>query len=352
MRIVTLTMDFPPEIGGVQTYLYEILNRLGEAHEIVVVTPVAGELPASSSISKIILKQSDIVSYWQIVRQLRPGRTLVGHAHPRLLLVARLSLRKDYAAVAYGNDFLAAQRHWHRRLFNHLLSKSDPLITISHVNANRLQHLGLPSARVVYPGTDPEQFAPPAAFKEDAPPTLISVSRLVPRKGIDFVIKGLPALLERWPGLQYTVIGEGPDRERLQSLTKEIGVVGAVKFLGRVSAEELRQQYREAHIFVMPSREIIESGSVEGFGIVYLEAAASGLPVVAGHSGGAVEAVRHGETGFLVPPDDVGALLKTLHRLLADGELRRRLGENGRRWVEDEMNWDRAARELADLLDV
>lgn len=129
-------------------------------------------------------------------------------------------------------------------------------------------------------------------------------------------------------------------------------MASATTFHGLVPDEELPDLYRKTHIFVMPTREEQEAASVEGFGIVYLEASASGLPVVAGHSGGAVEAVRHGETGFLVPPDDVGALSETLHRLLDDAELRRRLGENGRRWVEDEMNWDRAARQLADLLNV
>lgn len=343
-------MDFLPETGGVQIYLYEILNRLGKAHEIIVVTPVVGELPPSSAISKITLNQNNTISYWRMARQLRPERILVGHAHPRLLLAARLCLPQDYATVTYGNDFLAAQRRWHRPIFNYLLAKSDPLITITNANAKRLRNLGLPKAIVVYPGTDPQRFVPPATVKESTAPTLLTVSRVVPRKGIDLVIKSLPALLEEWPGLQYVVIGDGPDRERLQNLTQQFDVVGTVRFLGRVSEAQLRQQYHQADVFVMPSREIVESGSVEGFGIVYLEAGACGLPVVAGRSGGAVEAVRDGETGFLVPPDDADALSETLQRLLADADLRRRLGENGRAWVESEMNWDRAAQEMAQAL--
>jgi phosphatidylinositol alpha-1,6-mannosyltransferase len=314
MKIAALTMDFLPETGGVQIYLYEILNRLGKVHEVVVVTPVAGALPPSSTISRIILNRNSTVSYWRRARQLRPERILVGHAHPRLLLAARLCLPQDYATVTYGNDFLAAQRGWHRPIFNYLLAKSDPLITITNANAKRLHNLGLPKAIVIYPGTDPQRFVPPATVKESTTPTLLTVSRLVPRKGIDLVIKSLPALLEGWPGLQYIVIGDGPDRERLQNLTRQFDVVGTVRFLGRVSEAQLRQQYHQADVFVMPSREIVESGSVEGFGIVYLEAGACGLPVVAGRSGGAVEAVRHGETGFLVPPDDADALSETLYR--------------------------------------
>ena len=164
------------------------------------------------------------------------------------------------------------------------------------------------------------------------------------------VIESLPVLLETWPELKYLVVGEGPDRARLEAVRQKENLEKVVHFLGRVSDEELKRFYRQANIFVMPSREITATGSIEGFGIVYLEASASGLPVVAGRSGGAVEAVRHGETGFLVPPDDVDALSKTLHRLLADADLRRRMGENGRAWVEKEMNWDRAARKMAEAL--
>lgn len=350
MKIVTFTMDFLPEIGGVQTYLYEILNRLGSTHEITVVTPIEGKLPSKSTLNKVALKQNNAISYWRMARQLNPKRILVGHAHPQLLLAARLCFRQDYATVAYGNDFLAAQRRWHRPFFNHLLAKSNPLITITNANANRLQTLGLPDPIVVYPATDPKQFTPTTQAKENPTPILLTVSRLVPRKGIDLVIKSLPTLLEGWPTLRYTVIGSGPDRKRLQHLAQEMNVVDAVHFLGRVSNERLIKSYQRADVFVMPSREIVDAGSVEGFGIVYLEASASGLPVVAGHSGGAVEAVRDGETGFLVPPDDAAALAKILHRLLDDEELRRRLGQNGRAWVESEMNWDRAAQQMAQAL--
>lgn len=349
MRIVTLTMDFPPGIGGIQTYLYEILNRLGRSHEIIIITPVAGKLPSTSTLSKIILKQNNAIAYWKMVHQLNPKRILVGHAHPQLLLAAQLYLQHDYATVAYGNDFLAAQKRWHRPLFNYLLAKSTPLITITHANATRLQTLGLSNPVVIYPGTDPKQFTLPTQ-KENTAPILLTVSRLVPRKGIDLVIKTLPALLETWPDLQYVVVGDGPDQKRLQSLTQQLTVKDTVHFLGRVSDEQLKHHYHQADIFVMPNREIAEAGSVEGFGIVFLEASASGLPVIAGRSGGAVEAVQDGKTGFLVPPDDAEALTKTLHRLLNDEELRQQLGQNGRSWVETTMNWDRAAQELAQAL--
>jgi phosphatidylinositol alpha-1,6-mannosyltransferase len=123
-----------------------------------------------------------------------------------------------------------------------------------------------------------------------------------------------------------------------------------VEFVGRVPDDALPDIYRRSDVFVMPAREETSSASVEGFGIVYLEASASGLPVVAARSGGAEEAVIDGETGFLVPPDDPDALTRVLRKLVLDAECRHSMGQAGRRWVEEEMNWDRAAAEIAFLL--
>jgi phosphatidylinositol alpha-1,6-mannosyltransferase len=179
---------------------------------------------------------------------------------------------------------------------------------------------------------------------------MLTVGRLVSRKGIDTTLAALPALLPDFPGLTYVVAGDGPDRPRLEKLAAGLGVSGAVQFAGRVAGDRLPALFREAHLFVMPVREETAGASVEGFGIVYLEASASGLPVVAAASGGAAEAVHDGLTGLVVPPDDPQALTAALRRLLGDADLRRQMGRAGRQWVESEMNWDRAAREFAALL--
>jgi phosphatidylinositol alpha-1,6-mannosyltransferase len=228
------------------------------------------------------------------------------------------------------------------------MRRSSPLLANSNAMAERLQALGMYSPLVVFPGANPDRFAP--AGTPPPEPVLLTVSRLVSRKGIDTVLCALPALLEEFPALRYRVGGQGPDRENLEALARQLGVSEAVEFLGFIRDDELPELYRSASIFVMPAREEVEAPSVEGFGIVYLEASASGLPVVAASSGGAVEAVRHGETGLLIPPDDPAQLNEALGRLLRDPELRRRMGQNGRRWVEEEMNWDRAARQLREAL--
>jgi len=348
VKIALLTLDFIPGVGGVQSYLYEMSCRLGREHPLAVVTPVRGPGPQGVPFERLHVPNDHPWSFIRAVRSLRSDRVVLGHAHPKLLIAAALSARGHYATLTHGNDYLAAQRRWHRHLFNWLLRRSRPLITTTRANADRLAGLGLHST-VVRPGTNPDRFTPPE-HRASSPPVLLTVGRLVPRKGIDSVLQVLPTMLVRFPDLRYRIVGDGPDRLRLEQMAHGLGVAHAVRFLGRMSDEELPQVYRDAHIFVMPVREEPEAASIEGFGIVYLEASASGLPVVAGRSGGVAEAVQEGKTGFLVPPDDPMALAQVLQRLLGDAELRRRMGHAGRRWVEEEMNWDRVALQLAGVL--
>lgn len=349
MKVAILTLDFPPDVGGIQTYLYEVGRRLGETHSVSVITPVAGDLPPDIPITKVQPAPRNVVGFWRALRHIAPDHVIVGHAHPQLLMAAALYGWRQYATVTYGNDYLAAQQRWHRPFFNWLLGASTPLITITNANARRQQRLGLPTARVIYPGTDHTTFTPPKQ-RTASPPVLLTVSRLVPRKGIDLVLQTLPRLLPTYPDLTYKIAGSGPDHSRLEALAARLDIEHAVKFSGRVSNEALPELYREATIFVMPSREEPATASIEGFGIVYLEASASGLPVVAGRSGGAVEAVKHGETGYVVDPNDASELADVLLTLLQNKELRAKLGRAGRCWVEEEMNWDRTAREMAKTL--
>jgi phosphatidylinositol alpha-1,6-mannosyltransferase len=350
MHLALLTYSFPPQIGGVQTYLFEIMRRVAAVHKVTVITPVKGSAREETQLHRQPVANGRAHTFWQALRQLKPDRVLVGHAHPQLLLPALLFTKGNCAALTYGNDYLAAQNRWHRPLFNWLLGKSRPLITITRANQQRLHALGLPGAKIIHPGTDPIHFVP-ASQPKASDPILLTVGRLVSRKGTDLVLQALPYLRNQFPRLRYEIIGDGPDRERLQALVQSLDMEDMVQFLGRVSDSEMLAAYQRSHIFVMPAREEKENASMEGFGIVYLEASACGLPVVAGRSGGVAEAVRDGETGYLVEPDNPVALAEMLSRLLIDEDLRRRLGQNGRHWVETEMNWDRAARQMQLALD-
>lgn len=343
MKIALLTMDFPPSIGGIQTYLFEVACRLGRIHDLTIVCPAASYPSPRGSFRVFQLSSTRLHEILKALVQVRPDKILVGHVHPRLLLPAALARWGRYATLAHGDDYFAMQNHWHTPLSNRLLRASHPLITTSRFNARRLQRLGMPVRSVIPLGADPARFHP-AGVRPQCPLTLLTVSRLVEYKGIDLVIRLLPTLLTEFPDLVYRIAGDGADRPRLEELSRRCHADRAVRFLGQVPEEDLPGIYRSADIYVMPS-------SREGFGLAYLEASASGLPVVAGRAGGAGEAVREGETGYLVSPASPEETLEALVKLLRDRGLRKKMGRNGHRFVERERTWDRTVEKLSECLE-
>jgi phosphatidylinositol alpha-1,6-mannosyltransferase len=179
---------------------------------------------------------------------------------------------------------------------------------------------------------------------------VVCVSRLVPRKGQDTLIQAMPRILHEVPDAALLIVGGGPYRGDLEKLAARTGVSHAVRFTGPVPWEELPAHYGAGDVFAMPCRTRRGGLDVEGLGIVYLEASATGLPVVAGDSGGAPDAVLDGETGWVVAGGSPAQSADRILTLLRDPELRRRMGERGRRWVEEAWRWDLLAERLTSLL--
>ncbi len=350
-QVVLLTFEFPPAIGGVQEYLGQVAQHLAGALRVAVLAPLQAPSLGKDGVSIHNLRSSNPLGIARQLRALRPRRVLVGHVHPRLLAAAAAAAPGRLLVLAHGDDFLAARRRWHWTLTRRLLQAADVVVCHARPLVDRLRALGLEAPVVIRPGVDPQRFSPPAQAPED-PVTLLTVGRLVARKGHDTVLQALAMLRLANPGLRYWIAGEGPHRPQLERLVQSLGLEQAVQFLGEVPRSELPELYRQAHLFVMPAREDPRAASIEGFGLVYLEASASGLAVVAARSGGAQEAVRHQETGLLVPPSDPQALSEALEALLADPDRRAALGQGGRRWVEAEMNWSRVASDWLTLLDL
>src|SRR5213079_1652098 len=186
----------------------------------------------------------------------------------------------------------------------------------------RVVHLGTDPGRFM-PGVDPTELRERLGLPEDGVRWMLTVARLTPHKGADTVLRALPAILEHAPDVRYAVAGSGPALDQLEELASAIGVADRVSFLGSVSDRDLPALYNLASVYVGASRLANRIG-VEGFGISLVEASACGLPVVAGNSGGIPDAVRDGETGFLVPPEDPAALAATIVRLLASPDLAKR----------------------------
>jgi phosphatidylinositol alpha-1,6-mannosyltransferase len=221
----------------------------------------------------------------------------------------------------------------------------------SRNTAAMLKSMGLGDDRIVtvYPGVDATRFTPDApghldirrGFLGESGTLLLSVGRLQRRKGHDLAIQAMARLVSRYDDVHYVIVGDGEERPRLEQLVAVCGVAGRVHLVGEVSASDLPKYFSASDIFLLPNR--VENGDIEGFGIVFLEAASSGKPVVAGNSGGVPEAVADGTTGLLVRGTDVDELVDVLSRLIDDTVLRVRLGRSGRQRVMQDFTWQRAA---------
>jgi glycosyltransferase involved in cell wall biosynthesis len=225
---------------------------------------------------------------------------------------------------------------------------------VSGLTADVMRELGIqrpPPIGTFGLGTDPEFFYPGrdtgrlrAKWGIGDAPLLLTVARLIPHKGQDVVLRALAALKPEFPTLRYAIVGTGPDETRLRKLAGDLHVQNSVIFAGAVSDDEVAEAYATSTIYAGLSRTD-KSIDAEGFGISFLEASASGIPIVAGDSGGVRSAVRDGESGVIVPPEDVNAAVAALRTYLGDSSRREKTGHTGRSLVETYYNWDRVARD-------
>jgi phosphatidylinositol alpha-1,6-mannosyltransferase len=222
-----------------------------------------------------------------------------------------------------------------------------------------LRELGLdPLAelvKLVPLGTDPEQFRPGldtrairARYDLHAPVWVLTVARLEPYKGVDTALKAVAQCRQAGVDVNYLIVGSGKKRKQYQKLADELGLGEYARFIGNVPEAELPAIYNSATAYIGVSRRA-DGSRVEGFGVALAEASACGLPVIAGQSGGLAEAVRDGETGLVVNPDDPESVATALQRLLGDQLLSRRMGQAGRKAIETYYNWERVIRDLRDI---
>jgi len=230
-----------------------------------------------------------------------------------------------------------------------MLNRLDRVVVNSLYTERQFVRLGLRAEKVIVltPGVDADKIAASAGDSSELSCSrgasqavrLLTVGTLVRRKGHDMVLRALAHLAPRYERLGYVVVGDGPNRCALEALASELRVSDRVRFLGRLADGETYREMAKCDVFVMPCRLLKERFGEEGFGIVFLEAAALGKPVVAGRSGGAPEAVVDGDTGILVDPESVVSLAQALERLILDGDLRGRLGAAGLLRVRKSFQW-------------
>ncbi len=356
-RLLIVTPDFPPAPGGIQVVAERLAREL-DAFETLVVAPQepgAGAFDAASGLN---------------VRRVRGGGALRGGRSALLnaaALATALRLRPDVtlsmhivaspgaAAIKRATGARTAQ-YFHAeeigarpRLAAFAAREADPSIAVSSYTAGLVRATGVEPRRlcVVPNGTDvPDDPAPLAAER----PTVVTVARIEERyKGHDVMVRAFALVLAQVPDAEWVVIGDGSLRPALEALARSYGIAGSVRFLGAVDDARRDEWLRRARLLAMPSRLPPGGFAGEGFGIAYLEAGAHGKPVVAGGVGGALDAVRDGETGLLVDPLDAVAVAAAITRLLREEQLARRLGEAGRAWAREHA-WPLVAARVQALL--
>jgi phosphatidylinositol alpha-1,6-mannosyltransferase len=247
-----------------------------------------------------------------------------------------------------------------RSVLRRIGDDTDVVTFVSRYTRSRFATAFGPAASLEYlpSGVDTDRFSPDPAGREELRnryglgerPTVVCLSRLVPRKGQDILIKALPSIRQRVDGAALVIVGSGPYLDTLRKLAQDCGVADHVIFTGGVPSGELPAHYAMADVFAMPCRTRGAGMDVEGLGIVFLEASATGVPVIAGESGGAPEAVQHNKTGLVVDGSSVTKVGDAVTELLTDRDRAAAMGAAGRDWVTSQWRWDMLAARLAELL--
>ena len=370
-RTLLVTNDFPPRPGGIQQFVHNLAVRQ-PADSLVVYASTwkgAAGFDAGQPFEVVREKTGMLLPTPAVARRaaslarsFQCDRVWFGAAAPLGLLAA--GLRRDAGvtrgvALTHGHEIGWAALPGARHLLRRIARGNDVVTYLGDYQGSRLARAlsGLTSLERLAPGVDVDTFHPDVdgdvvrkRYGLGDRPVIVCVSRLVPRKGQDMLIRALPAIRRRVPGAALLLVSGGPYRKTLARLAREHDVESDVILTGSVPWAELPEHYAAGDVYAMPCRTRAAGFDVEGLGIVYLEASATGLPVLGGDSGGAPDAVREGETGYVVDGRDVQAIASRLTDLLTDRAKAKRMGAAGRAWVEREWRWETQAARMASLL--
>ncbi|NDK89674.1 glycosyltransferase family 4 protein [Gordonia desulfuricans] len=372
-RTLLVTNDFPPRPGGIQSYLQNLVDLLDPADIVVYAPRWRGDshsefdarvpyrvhrhpttlmlpTPAVARRAARIIAEEEISTVW------------FGAAAPLAVLapqMRRAGARRVIAST-HGHEVGWSMLPGARQVLRHIGDHTDLVTFVSRYTRGRFASAFGAQAALEYlpPGVDVTRFAPNPAARDrireqlgiGERPVVLCLSRLVPRKGQDMLIRALPLIRTEIADAVLVIVGGGPYAETLHRIADDEGIAEHVVFTGSVPADDLPAFHASADVFAMPSRTRAGGLDVEGLGIVYLEASASGVPVVAGDSGGAPETVREGITGTVVDGTDVPALALAVISILSDRQAAAEMGRQGRLFVEQQWQWTQQAARLRQLL--
>jgi phosphatidylinositol alpha-1,6-mannosyltransferase len=373
--ILLVTNDFGPRAGGIESFVIGLLERI-PAGEVIVYTSFQPEYESYDQKwfsdyqvrvvrdkSKVLLPTPRVIRNLQrVVKQHSIAKVWFGAAAP--LGVSSRWLRKvgvkQMVALTHGHEVWWSKIWPFSWAISEIGKQVDYVTYLGDFTKAALSAQIKDSSKLirVAPGIDTNHFSPrdSSELREKHGlanrPTVISVGRLVHRKGQDRLIEALPKVLESIPDAALVLVGEGPYRKRLDALVKKYDLSKHVFFIGRINFAQLPNYICMGDVFAMPSRSRLFGLEVEGLGIVYLEASSCGLPVIGGASGGAPDAVIDGETGFVVDGNDLNAISTQIVKLLSDAKLRQNMGERGREWAIESWRWEIWSQKFNKALDI
>jgi len=374
-RVLLVTNDFPPRRGGIQSYLVELVNRLAATgeHTMTVYAPQwkgADDFDAQTPGYQVVRHSGTLMLPAPSV-DIRMRRLIAEHDIDTVWFgaAAPLGLLAQRARQA-GASRVLASTHGHevgwsmlpvaRSVLRRIGDDSDVVTFVSRYTRARFASAFGPQAALEHlpPGVNTDRFRPDPAsratlrahYRLGQRPTVLCLSRLVPRKGQDMLIRALPAIRQRVDGAALVIAGGGPYLETLRRLAERYRVSEHVTFTGGLPAAELPAYHAMADVFAMPCRTRGAGLDVEGLGIVFLEASATGVPVIAGYSGGAPETVQHNKTGLVVDGRSVNQIADAVTEMLIDPDRAAAMGAAGRDWVMAQWRWDALAARLSELI--
>ncbi|MCF7819994.1 MAG: glycosyltransferase family 4 protein [Candidatus Pacebacteria bacterium] len=369
MKVLLITIDYLPSLGGVATYYAKLKKHWPSSESLDVLDNSHRELSAETGFLPWLKAFSSV---YKATKKENYDYLLAGQILPIGTVCWLLSyiLKKPYAVVIHGMDFkfalLKTRKKW---LAKRILNKADKVICGNIYTADLVKDFLLQSSKenkknkiinkvkVVNPGIEPEEALRYLGNKQAIDnlktqydlvdkTVLFSLGRLVARKGFDKVLQALSKEKVDFKDLVYVIAGQGEDKDRLENIAKEVKL--PVIFLENLSNLDKWLWLNLCDIFIMPAREI--KGDFEGFGIVYLEANLASKPVIAGNSGGVKDAVVDGVNGLMVDPENIEAIARAIVKLQNDNHLRLELGKQGKKRAEEKFNWQHQAKLFLDYL--
>jgi len=371
VKSLLVTLDYPPQVGGVAVYYEHLANEFPDGSALVLTVAEGNGKKIQETpgvIRRLLLFKSNLIwpkwlpllwQIWKIVRQNKIKLIQVGQILPvgTAVYILNKFLKIPYMVYCHGMDVMTASQSPRKKILARKILKNAEFIAAnSEFTKEKILEYGVrpQNVTIVYP-------CPNMKLRREVLPKeiealrnkysllnkkiILTTGRLVERKGHDVVLGALHKLKESVPEAHYVIIGEGPMEEAVKQMVKTLGLEDSVSLIGKVSDYELAAWYEICDVFVMISRQL-KNEDAEGFGIVYLEANMFGKPVIAGKSGGVAEAVSDNETGILIEPTDQHEILSAIEKLLKNPEEAKRLGENGRRRVEQNFQWNKQAQPL------